>query len=238
LFLREGNTQVLLFEKRLWLDASDNELPSGESLRDLVTNLSTIVRCLTQAKYLSSEADPFVRPATIALAISMGSAIFGALALIRLPSAPQLLAPHSMGWSAATIGSALAIGFCLLCWRMLHSSARAHRVLAELLIVGGFGAVTSTHALMRDFNSDFDQQVAVTHTIDSVRVTEESYRCGKRNRSICYRHFVALPNNTLGLSRIKLNRYEYDRLRSVDRVSVDVKPGALGWPWIEDVKGR
>jgi phosphate/sulfate permease len=230
--------QLELFEGKLRLHVSDTEaMPAAAKLERLVMALDVIAKATSAFMHgKSKREDPFLWRAGIVLAITMGSAIFGVLAFVRLKSAPQLLLPIPIWVYALITGLLLTALLFVLSWRWLKDSARAHYVLAEVVLLGSVGLALSSAALLREANSDLDSRPAKIERIENAKVVHETYRCGKRKRSTCHRYFVYIPSDVLYAKILSLKKSQYELLQGADTLDVAIKPGLLGVPWVQSIQ--
>jgi hypothetical protein len=232
-------TTLVMFQNRLWIDVRGipHTLPAEGELRTLVERLHRIAAAVVDdLQKRSASHDPFYWRAGIILAITLGSAVFGVLGLIRIKSAPELLNPATLWWIAIPTGLALTVMLFFLSWRWLHDSARAHRVLLEVLLLGSVGLILTSVTLLREANTDLDTQAARVHRINNAEAVMESYRCGKRKRRTCYRYYLSLPENPTGKLRLKLSSAQYQAFEGESKFDIAIKPGWLGLKWVEKIQ--
>jgi hypothetical protein len=176
--------------------------------------------------------DPFVRRAVLLLAISTGLALNGLVHASRLGAIeiPFTLDTIEL-WKLALLGGGSAVAALVtVAVIAIGYSARAHLVIAELLLVGSFGAVMTTFVELRDLNMEFDTRPATAY---------ETVALGKRisrdERAAQYLVTVRDWADPGGERTLSVSRDLYDRLRVGAGVAVVQKPGYLGFRWIENV---
>jgi hypothetical protein len=169
--------------------------------------------------------------AAILLAIASGLAVNGAFHGVRLfaTKTPDTLDDTAL-W-ALSIPVALAIVAALVAATLvlLGRTSRAHLVLAEVLLVGGIGAVATAVCEVRDLNMEADSSEAVVHGTSIVDRAMHHGRKGGRTYTVT---FAPFPGSD-GPYRLKVSAGDYDRLMVGMPVAVRVREGWLGLAWLE-----
>lgn len=227
-------------DRRLWLEASPARSMSARDFdpAPLAAEVLPVLRRLadtlaSSASPLAGSQDHFFLKACLLTAASAALAINGAIQLFRIGvSRFPVMVDHDALWAlSVTVGLillGLLIGACIL-W--LGRTSRSHIVLIELLLVGGFGAMTSSYAELRNLNVGFDGE-----PIEQIFTRVEharSFACGKNNRSTCYRLTLA-PTRELAAMELQVNGTTYRSLPQGAQVAVPLRAGALGFRWIEE----
>jgi hypothetical protein len=202
--------------------------------RRVAPTLATLaIRLDEGARRIGNRAgDPFVRRATVLLAISTGLAINGLVHAFGLGvnEVPFTLDTVEL-WKLALLGGGSIVAALLTAAVIaVGYSARAHLVIAELLLVGGFGAVMTTFVELRNFNMEFDTRAATAfETVALDRRVSENQRTT--------RHLITVRDWTApaGDRQISVPPDLYDRLRVGAKVKVEQKPGYLGFRWVKDI---
>jgi hypothetical protein len=178
--------------------------------------------------------DPFPFRAACMLALSTGLAINGGFALVRMMPGdfPFLVNTVLPLPGALLIGAVAVVALIALTLWFVGRSARAHLVLIELLMVGSFGAVTTAYAELRDYNMDFDQQVAAQYA--AVTGTYDTYTTHKGHKTRhCHVQMIGWPFPEHEVER-EMSCDFADRLQRGTRLEIQSHPGALGWAWVSD----
>jgi hypothetical protein len=181
-----------------------------------------------------------VARAAILLATGTGLAITAVIALIRMRGAPTvLLDAWGMFRSTLWVLLPLALFACLAAARLLRDSARAHRVLVELMTVGAFGFVVCGFVALRELNIELDTGTTRWERLESARFVKHERRCGRRQRRICHDHYMYAQWPAAAAAaggRIEITEAQYSVLHAADAVDVAIRDGWLGHPWIEEVR--
>lgn len=230
--------RVNVFRGRLWIEVSSRQgIPDPTMRHGIVTQLKLFDDALREQEIgRSAVRDPFLLRAILFLSLSTGLAIFGLIALLRLESARLDLDSGKLWLLAVGTGVVLCLALAFAALKTLQQSSRAYRVLAELLTIGLLGSVLTSHALLFEFNREFDSSAPTVYAGLRADVRSETYRCGKHGRRTCTRHTLSLSDE--GPPEIRKLRISSDRarqLRSAATVRVEVKPGALGARWISNI---
>jgi hypothetical protein len=207
---------------------------SGEAL-DISSRFTDSLRHaagrLGQAAGSASRPDPLWNRATLLRALAGGLAVNGAVQWLRVGVVP-LPATIEDGtlWAIGLPAGLLLLATMVVAtivW--LGRSSRTHLVLAEVLLVGGFGAIATAFTEVRDLNIEADGSEATTYTTQIVDRRTHRGRRGRRSWSVT---LGALPGSD-GPQRIKVSSAEYDRYTIGTPVDVQVHRGYLGAAWIE-----
>ncbi|AVP98309.1 hypothetical protein C7S18_14390 [Ahniella affigens] len=231
--------RVTAFRGRLWIDVSSRQaIPDATTRHAIVMQLLQFDDALREQEVGSAAVrDPFLFRAILFLALSTGLAIFGLVGLARLGSARMDLDSGSLWLQAVGAGIVLCLGLSFAALKTLQQSSRAYRVLAELLTIGLFGSILSSHALIFEFNRDFDSGVPTVYAGLKAHVRSETYKCGKHRRSTCTRHILKLDGDCPPeIRELRISSNLASQLRVASTVQVEVKPGALGGRWISEIR--
>jgi hypothetical protein len=175
--------------------------------------------------------DPFVWRAIALLATSTGLAINGLVQLLRLTLTDVPFTVDSIGlWQMSLlVGATIVTALVFLAILLIGYSSRAHLVIAELLLIGSFGAVMTSFAELRDANMELDAKPA---TVIETRALDK--RVSRNRRSTTY--FVTVPDwiDAAGRREIAVSGSFYDRINVGQTVKVTQKPGYFGFRWVMD----
>ncbi|MCE3004965.1 MAG: hypothetical protein LW860_20060 [Xanthomonadaceae bacterium] len=227
---------------RLWLEASGEADPLPELTAGIVATLDALVRALPATNASSRlRGDPFVRRALLLLALNVGFVVLAIATLLRvMPGRTDLLEPWSLFSAMLVPGLVLGGAYLVVAARWLRNSARAHRVLAEILVLGVPAIVVGGYGLAREANITFDTSAPGWRVVEQASTSHRTYRCGRRNRRTCHEYVLRLPSGIDGEGQprgLDLDRATFDRLPVQGPVAIDVRPGALGFAWVADVRG-
>lgn len=238
------DTHKLKFKKllcrhgRIWLDLvpeKKSEEPDITSIsNDFVDKLSTISNILEnqQAFFLNQKRDPFIIKAMVILAISSGLAINGLVHFFRIAVIDMPFTVDDMALFQASLPYGLAIigVLILLAFIFLGRTARTHLVLIELVLIGSFGAISTSSLAMRDLNIDLDSSPSEYYV---VKVYEK--RISRSRNSTSYFLKVDDWNNGSGRIEIQVSSDIYNRFQENQRAKIEQRPGYLGYRWVADV---
>lgn len=184
--------------------------------------------------------DPFIARAALLLSVSTASAAFGVYGLLRgIAGRTDILEPWTLlGWTIvpSLLLFALFLGAIVF---LLGGSSRAHLVLLEVLLVGSWGFVLSGHALAREANLAFDGRPPRLVHVSGID-TEHVVRRGKRGRRT-HRYYVHVDDwraSGAPTLRLEIDSATYGRLPDGGDATLYVRPGALGFEWIERIEPR
>jgi hypothetical protein len=172
--------------------------------------------------------DPYLLRGIVLLAISAAMAFHGTAFLLRsflfdgtfLIDAWRIVTLSFL--SAAAILATLVAANVLL----LARSARAHLVLLELLLVGSFGAITSSAAELRDANIEWDtaQPTALSPVVQHKSIS-------KSRRSTSYYLHIPGWDNPNESKKISVSYSFYQKVQIGDHLLVEQYPGYFGARW-------
>jgi hypothetical protein len=233
--LKLRRMRVRCLQKRLWVEFSPAQEESiGEAARRLVPSLNVISKALKKGPDASALNDPFVLRAAILLSISSASAILGTYGLLRATMGHTDILDISGLFIACLTPGLCALGvFLLFVLVLLGQSSRAHLVLLEALLVGGYGFLMSTFALAHDADIAFDVRPAHIRTLSHFRVEDNvsSGRRGKHHRYYLYTEDWR-PSHTGETLRLEIDHGVYDALNGKHEAKIETKPGALDYEWV------
>lgn len=178
-------------------------------------------------------SDPFVWRAIVLLAISTGLALNGLAHLARLAftTLPFTVDNVSLWQTAGLAGATIVTALVFFAILLIGYSARAHLVIAELLLVGSFGAVMTCFIELRDANMELDTQPAVVIETPAIDKRIHRGRRGSRTYYVTVRDWIDAGD----AREVRIPSDMYDRIRVGQKVVIRQKPGHLGFRWVEDV---
>jgi hypothetical protein len=172
--------------------------------------------------------DPYLLRGIVLLSISAAMAFHGSAFLMRSYFFEDQFLIDT--WRIVTLSllTAVAILAVLVAANLLllARSARAHLVLLELLLVGSFGAFTSSAAELRDANIEWDtaQPTELTPVVQHKSIS-------KSRRSTSY--YVHIPDwdRPNRSEKIRVSSSFYKQVQIGDQLLVDQYPGYFGARW-------
>ncbi len=174
--------------------------------------------------------DPYLFRSILLLAISTGLSIHGLV---------FLLGRQLFDGPAFTIDSWRIVELSVLCggvlvallvganFLLLGRSARGHLVLLELLLIGSFGAVTSSAAELREANIEWDTTAPVRIEAPVTGKSTES----RRGASKAYYMHVQDWLDHKATRRIKVSPDFYASVHRGERLVIEQHPGRFGARW-------
>lgn len=237
-------THKLKFKKllcrhgRIWLDLvpeKKSEQPNITAIsNDLVPELFTMTGILEkqQAFFLNQKNDPFIIKAMVILAISSGLAINGLVQFIRvlIIDMPFTVDNWPLFYASLPYGLAIIGLLIVLAFIFLGRTARTHLVLIELILVGSFGAISTTNLTMRDLNIDLDISSPEYYVVEIYKK-----RISRSRNSKSYYLTVDDWNNGAGRVEIKVSSDIYYRFEKNQNAKIEQRAGYLGYRWVADV---
>jgi hypothetical protein len=199
--------------------------------------LHELSRILTAVDGASTQVDdPFVRRALLLLSLNLGFVALAIATLARMRyGRADLLDPGPMLAAVLMPALLLAAVYLVSAARWLRSSARAHRVLAELIVLGVPAMVCCSFGVVREANMTFDASAPAWRVVELATTEVRTYRCGRGNRRTCRTYLLHLPGD-IDTGRtprtLELDRAEFASLPRRGPVAVDLRPGALGFAWV------
>lgn len=227
---------------RLWLETRGKAEPLPELTTEIVATLHALAHAL-RATHVSGTpgGDPFVRRALLLLALNAGFLVLAIATLFRVTQGrTDVLEPWPMFVAVLVPGLAVGGAYLVVAARWLRSSARAHRVLAEILVLGLPSIVVGGYGLAREANIAFETGAPGWCVVGQASTSHRTYRCGRRSRRTCHAYALHLPSGIDGEGTpriLHLDRATFRRLPAQGPVTLDVRPGALGFAWVADVRG-
>lgn len=228
---------------RLWLELINTWLSSEQDLRKTerfcVPRLAAISAALKArrmdppggAKTWRGAATELLLAAAMALA-STGAAL---LFLLMLRDLFLGRVPYTLDWAALlvdalSLGGALLGALLLTGWLLIGNSARAHLVLLELLLAGGFGAFGVAWVELRYLNMEFDRSAAVDYEAQA-----RGKRIGDGDRPASY--YIEMDDWLRPGQSVELYVPQslYEQTRPGAPLYIRQRAGRLGYRWVERV---
>jgi len=179
--------------------------------------------------------------AVLLLAFSSALAINGGVHLFRILANGYV--PYTVDtsqlWTLAVIaGAVLLVAMGLATMALLGGSSRAHLVLAQVLLLGGLGALATGFVELRDFNMEADRATAQEFATVVQGKHYTTHR--KRGGGTGYTYFLELADwNRPGLTLdLEVSPHTYDIRYLTQPLVVRQHPGFLGVRWVESIEPR
>ena len=226
---------------RLWLEVNNNWTASEQDLRKTarfcVPKLAAISAAL-QARQMGLPGKRkalFGAATELLLAAAAALACVGAVQLclwmlgyLFLGSVPYTLDQAALLTDALSLGGALLLALLLAGFLLTGKSARAHLVLLELLLLGGFGAFGTAWAQLRYLNMEFDRTAAVDYEVQT-RERRISVSSGGTSHYIEIDDWLK-PGQTV---EIYVTESLYEQVRAGAPLYIRQRAGRLGYRWVE-----
>lgn len=178
--------------------------------------------------------DPFVPRAFAILAVTSGLTLNAIVQLYRIywNELPALEDPWALAFPAILLGAGIVVALFVVTIRLLGRSARTHLVLLEILVAGSFGGIATSYVELRDLNMEFDK--APPRAI-ALEVGRKFTRTSRRST----RYYISVRDwsAVAGSREVRVPLDAYNQLKSGDPVTINVKPGFAGYPWVETIDG-
>lgn len=211
---------------------------NGAAARNIVAALHGIADSLEilAGEHGTRRRDPYALRAMLLVSLSSALLMLAGVELFRifwLERGDLMLDGAGLfGFSALAAGAALFL-LLLMSAAWLRGSSHAHIVMWEILLSGGAGLIMSGYALARDVNCGWDQAMAAPQV---VTVTDK--RTGYRRKYGTYYQldFDAAAQQAGIPHSIEVDGGTYRRAVAGEHVVIFVKPGYLGYRWIESIQ--
>jgi hypothetical protein len=242
---QDRNLRSLNCEGRhLWVDVQlhAKEVPlqyqSGVLVKNMVAALHGIADRLgyLAVQHGSRRRDPFALRAMLLVSLSSAALMLGFVEMLRLfqlEHGDVMLDGTGLFILSILCASALLLFLLILCAARLRGSSYAHVVMWEVLVSGGLGLLMSGYALLRDVNCGWDEAASSVYTPIVV-----SKSTGYRRKYGTYYKLIFDAHSTQGQypSTLEVDGTTYHNAVQGEAMAVIVKPGFLGYRWIETVR--
>jgi hypothetical protein len=214
-------------------------LDGQEDADDLVSAVAARLRTLGPS--LVSTAPPghrFTRAQRLTLvqALSTGLLLSGIVQWARLDSFDSTYIVDAVAWwvLGALVTLLMLGGLAWGAFKAARGSSRFHRVLIEVLVVGGVGALLSGPSLVRDLNRELPQAQAQPQSMSVERYMARSYSRRGRSGQV-KRCRVSFPGLDPGLRSDRTWSVYCDQVAATysGKGTALRREGALGIAWID-----
>lgn len=177
--------------------------------------------------------DPFIIKASIILATSSGLAINGFYHLIGLyyVNLPFTIDTEQLLIDSILVGSGIIFILISFALFFLKRSSRTHLILIELLLIGYFGAISTSYVELRNLNIELSQS---TSDIYKTKVIDKTISKNRKSSDTYYLH-VKNWNNSNEIVKIKVSLSTYDKFSKNQYINIYQKNGYLNYRWIEQI---
>ena len=235
-----GVTQIFTDGKHLWAYRAGDHLPDESDLDHLDT-LRTAIDGIPVTHWASLGDAFFWRVLTVE-SLAWGVAAYGVPGLIELGARSHPLYFNWMPviWTGLAVAVALFVALLMVIRSFLGGSSRGHRIIVESAIVLALGLPLTGVELTSDANRYFD-----TSPVETLRPTiEQKFErvTRKRRGRTSTSYFVQLDTRTDTRARalleatMRVDRSTYAMAQPGAVFRVDIRRGALAFPWIESVR--
>jgi hypothetical protein len=196
--------------------------------------LTDVARALESAAAGSARPDPLWWRSTLLVSIAGGLAINGFAQGLRVlvGRLPDTLDDGAVFAMALFVGGLVLAALVAATLFLLGRTSRAHLVLLEVLLVGGFGAVATAAVELRDLNVEAATAEPVTHETVVESRHEHRGRRGSRSWSVT---LAPWPGSD-GSVDVKVDSSEHSASPPGTPVVVTTREGFLGWTTLESVR--
>jgi hypothetical protein len=233
--------KIVCARGRLWIviGCSDGfEKTSRERNRrfaaDLLPALQRMQNALDACMPDSSAVarDRYLVPAVVVLASSSGLAVTGVISWARSLLSPEFILDIGPLKQSAWLVAACVVGaLALAALLFLKGSSRVHLVLTELVLVGAFGAWSTSSSVLRDINIELDMSPSVHVQKELVgKSVHESKRLFRATSTTYLLQYRGWPGDTKGRS-VAVSAAAYQRASIGDRLEFEERQGYFGWRW-------
>lgn len=200
----------------------------------LQTHLQGLAELAPSSPSRHRARDPYLGRSLFLLALSGGLAVSGFVQAVRVAlfNLPFCVDVAPLWAYALPVAAVLVLALLVAALLLLAGTSRAHLVMLELLLVGGFGAIAVAWTEVRDFNIEADRTVA-TELLTTVQAKHE--RRGRRGRH-SYHLVVTDWNGGRRTQDLRVSARLYARVRPGQSLAVLQHPGALGARWVERLR--
>jgi hypothetical protein len=226
---------------QLWLDFKPEKDP-GDSLQVVAWALQELPELAQALPALPAGRErgvdrQFLR-AVVLLGLSSGLAINGLAQLVRMAVIgylPLTVDTAQLWWLAAAVAAALLFALVAVSLALLGRTARAHWVLLEVLLIGGFGVLTTTFAELRDFNMEADGAPAQIHEVTVLGKHVTTHRTRRGGTSHSYYLELSDWNGGAQAVDVQVSSSDYTMHLMGQRLQLRQHPGYFGVRWVESI---
>ncbi len=219
------------FKSGVKVKAGDVDKISSE----IVPLLGKIDQQIKSVKFSSINKwkDPFVIKAVVILAISTGLTLNGLAHIMRFiwGDIPFTLDVYPLFIDSIIYGSIVILVLITSTFILLGRSARTHLVIIELLIVGYFGAVSTSFAELRDLNMELDHSSSIEFGVQA-----NKKRISRQKNSTNYYVYVDDWTEEKTAKRVEVSGGFYHSILVGDKLIISQKDGFLNYKWVESIR--
>lgn len=229
--------QHLVAEYRVKSAASSPILYLGTAeIGVIVSALHEIADTLVFLRDSNAKNDPHIWKAAFLISLASGVLILGVIEVFRIAKL-QRYDPLLESWPLLR-DSALIAFIILAAWLIstaawLRGSSHAHIVMGEVLISGGIGLLLCSYPLARDLNCEWDN--ASARTYQASILAKHHHHHSKSPDT--YSFSINSAESNLLPASIEVGYRDYAKFNPGDSVELYIKPGLIGYPWVERLAG-
>lgn len=217
---------------------TDGSLPApyrdSVSINLIVRALHEIADTLTILRDASSTRDPQVWKAAVLVSIASGVLLLGVVEMLRFVQFARydpLLESWALIRDSVVVSLILLAAWLAMTAKWLRGSSYAHIVMGEVLVSGGLGLLLCSYLLARDLNCEWDTSSARVYPVEILAKHHHVHRKSPDTYSLSIHSFsgYALPDS------IDVTYRDYAKVSAHTSIELHVKPGLIGYPWIEKI---
>lgn len=174
--------------------------------------------------------EAFTRRATAILVLVTASLIVGQMG-DRYSAAHRILDHSVLFGTSAIFGLSMLVPFAFATVSLLGRRLRAWLAVIAAVLIGAPAFILCSHVLMREANIHLDFKTARIYEVHNVDTwISETY----------HERLLHVPDGPPDLpfsaiTNLRLSAAEYAALKNKDRALLFVRPGALGYRWVERI---
>lgn len=226
---------------KLWVKYKGNSGCDKGKLRESSSKIAAVLKKLKdEIEYIPQTSisqwnDPFVVCAAVILAISTGLAINGFFHAVRISwgDMPFTVDSFKLFTESLYWGAGIIVMLIVAVLILLGRSARAHLVMIELLLVGSFGAVSTSFAELRDMNMELDNSVVSRYEAETL-----DKKIRDRRGSKTYYLYLNDWNKERRYRKVSVSSDFYESISIGDKIILGQRKGYLNYRWVESIKKK
>lgn len=236
--------KIVCANGRLWMVIGTSDWDSKgakERTREFAARLLPLLQRVSRAldacmpDSAPSTRDRYLIPTVVILALSSGLTINGALSWARslIASPSFILDTHPLTLHAWLVAACIVGALVLASLLLLRGSSRFHLVLLELMLVGTFGAVTTSAIELRDANVELDQSSPIRIEKKLIgKSKDERKRLFRATRTTYYLKYRGWKGD-MSESSVSVSASTFEQAEIGDTLQFEQRAGYFGWPWAE-----
>lgn len=215
-------------------EGSPDHYQMPDTVHGIVAALHEISDFLASLDNPDGVRDPYVWRAALLVSLASGMLILGVAELVRfakIQNVDPLLESWPLFRQSLLVSAVILCAWLLLAAAWLRGGSHAHVVMGEILVSGGLGLLMGSYFLARDLNCEWDDAPAQVYFAEVIAKHHHRHRKSPDTYSLTIEHHGI---GTLPAS-IQVTAYDYRRVNERDLVELQIKPGLMGHPWLQQV---